>query len=143
MRPLDRLPYREFWATISSSRTRRASDRPRSAWSPASYARAGRSGCWQDELRRLPRPPYPIDPGSLFVAFYASAELGCHLALNWPMPARILDLFAEFRAATNGLPTVAGVEFARRARRLWARRHGREEKAEMRRLALRGGPYSG
>ena len=63
---------------------------------------------WQDELRRMSRPPYPIDTSALFVAYYAFAELGCHLALGWPMPPRILDLHAEFRAATNGLPTIAG-----------------------------------
>ena len=40
-----------------------------------------------------PSPPYPIDGDTLFVAYYASAELGCHRALDSPMPARILDLF--------------------------------------------------
>ena len=44
----------------------------------------------------------------LFVAFYASAELGCYRVLGWPMPERILDLFIEFRDRTNGLPTPAG-----------------------------------
>jgi hypothetical protein len=44
----------------------------------------------------------------LFVAYYASAELGCHLALGWPMPARILDLFTEFRCGTNGLDVPTG-----------------------------------
>jgi DNA polymerase I len=53
-------------------------------------------------------PQYSIGADCLFVAYYASAELGCHLALGWPMPARILDLFTEFRNQTNGLPTVAG-----------------------------------
>src|SRR3954452_6242120 len=53
-------------------------------------------------------PPYRIDEKALFVAYYASAELGCHLALNWPMPANVLDLLAEFRSATNGLPLPAG-----------------------------------
>ncbi len=43
-------------------------------------------------------PPYPTGPDALFVAYYASAELGCHLALGWPLPARVLDLYAEFRA---------------------------------------------
>jgi DNA polymerase I len=42
------------------------------------------------------------------VAYYASAELGCHLALGWPMPCRILDLCAEFRRATSGLPVPCG-----------------------------------
>jgi DNA polymerase I len=36
---------------------------------------------WRDEFGEL--PPYPTDdPSSLFVAFYASAEIGCHLALD-------------------------------------------------------------
>src|SRR5262249_35647397 len=33
-------------------------------------------------------PPYPTGPDVLFVAYYASAELGSHLALGWPVPAR-------------------------------------------------------
>ena len=36
------------------------------------------------------------------------AELSCFLALSWPFPANIIDLFAEFRVETNGLPTMAG-----------------------------------
>ena len=55
---------------------------------------------------RLISPPYPTGPGSLFVAYYASAELGCHLALGWPLPARVLDLYAEFKAADER-PAVA------------------------------------
>ena len=47
-------------------------------------------------------PPYPIGPDVLFVAYLASAELGCHLALGWPLPARVLDLYVEFRNAANG-----------------------------------------
>jgi DNA polymerase I len=53
-------------------------------------------------------PPYSTDASTLFVAFYASAELGCHRALGWPKPARILDLYAEFRNRTNGLTVPAG-----------------------------------
>ena len=63
---------------------------------------------WQDQLRGLPKPPYSLGPDSLVVAYYASAELGCHLALGWPMPARILDLYAEFRCLTSGLRTPCG-----------------------------------
>jgi DNA polymerase I len=43
-------------------------------------------------------PPYATGPDVLFVAYYASAELGCYRALGWSMPERILDLFAEFLA---------------------------------------------
>ena len=53
-------------------------------------------------------PPYATGSDVLFVAYYASAELGCYRVLGWPMPERILDLFAEFRDRTNGLPTAAG-----------------------------------
>jgi DNA polymerase I len=48
-------------------------------------------------------PPYATGRDVLFVAYYASAELGCYRALGWPMPERILDLFTEFRNRTNGL----------------------------------------
>ena len=39
------------------------------------------------------------------------AEVGCHLALGWPVPANVLDLYVEFRNLTNGkqLPCGAGL----------------------------------
>jgi hypothetical protein len=56
---------------------------------------------WRNEFSAL--PPFPTGPDVLFVAFYASAELGCFRALNWKMPERVLDLFCEFRNLTNGI----------------------------------------
>jgi hypothetical protein len=53
-------------------------------------------------------PPYATGPDVLFVAYYASAELGCYRSLGWQMPERILDLFTEFRNHTNGLATPGG-----------------------------------
>ena len=47
-------------------------------------------------------PPFPIDADTVLIAYYASAELGCFKALNWPPPVYILDLFTEFRAAPTG-----------------------------------------
>ena len=64
------------------------------------------------ERNQLPAaPPFPVDAGVLFVAYCASAELGCFLALDWRLPARVLDLYAEFRCATNRitLPIGAGL----------------------------------
>lgn len=46
-------------------------------------------------------PPYQIGPDALLVCYDAS-QLGCHLALDWPVPARVLDLKAEFRCLTSG-----------------------------------------
>src|SRR5690348_9863374 len=57
---------------------------------------------WEDELQRMKRPPYPLGKDCLFVAYYASAEMGCHLALGWPLPVNLLDLYVEFRNLTNG-----------------------------------------
>ena len=79
---------------------------------------------------------------TLYVAYYASAEMGCHLTLNWDLPHILLDLFCEFRCQTNGLKLPV------RNNLLGALSiHGLEhislvEKEEMRELALRGGPYS-
>ena len=98
--------------------------------------------CCQDELHRLSKPPYPTGCGSLFVAYYASAELGCHLALDWPMPERILDLYAEFRCKTSGLPTTCGNGLLGALAHHGLPALAAAEKTSMRELSLRGGPYS-
>jgi hypothetical protein len=82
-------------------------NRPIPVCAVAHELRSGRSfRIWLDELG--PSPPYAKGPDVLFMAYYASAELGCYRVLGWPMPERILDLFTEFRARTNGLETPAG-----------------------------------
>jgi hypothetical protein len=55
---------------------------------------------WHDEIG--PAPPYDIGPDAV-VVFYSGqeAELACHLALNWPLPANCVDLMVEYRMATN------------------------------------------
>jgi hypothetical protein len=54
---------------------------------------------WRDQLGK--EPPYRTDNRTVFFAFYASAELTCHLSLGWKLPINIIDLFAEFRCLTN------------------------------------------
>lgn len=56
---------------------------------------------WRDELLAMTEPPFNIGSDAVFVAFYASAELGCFQALGWPRPANILDLYIEHRLAMN------------------------------------------
>jgi len=97
---------------------------------------------WADRLARMRRPSFPIGPDSLFVAYYASAELGCFLALNWPMPARILDLFVEFRNLTNGLDTVAGNSLLGALAYFGLPAIDAADKSEMRELAQRPGPFT-
>lgn len=139
---LDRLPYREIWC-VDFEFSASAGERPEPLCLVARELRTGRLvRLWRDALLRMPTPPYPTDADALFVAFYASAELGCHQRLGWPLPARILDPYVEHRAATNGLPTIAGNGLLGALATCGLDGMGTEEKAEMRALALRGGPYS-
>jgi hypothetical protein len=87
-------------------------------------------------------PPYATDADTLFVAYYASAELSCHLALNWPVPARIVDLYAEFSTYTAGLPVPCGRSLLGALASFGLDGLPAADKAEMRQLALRGGPYT-
>jgi DNA polymerase I len=63
---------------------------------------------WHDELGA--EPPFPADDRTLYVAYMAAAEIGFFLACGWPAPARVLDLFVEFRNLTDlALPKNLGV----------------------------------
>jgi len=54
------------------------------------------------------KPIYPTDKNTLLITYFASAELGCHLALNFKNPLYILDLYSEFRCLTNGSHVPSG-----------------------------------
>jgi len=97
---------------------------------------------WQDELQRLEGPPYGLDGRCLFVAYYASAELGCHLSLGWPLPAAVLDLYAEFRNLTNGRNLLCGTSLLGALAFYGLPSVEAREKDDMRMLALRGGPWT-
>lgn len=97
---------------------------------------------WQDELIQMAQPPYSTGPDSLFIAYYASAEVGCHLVLNWPVPANILDLFTEFRTSTNGRPLPSGAGLIGALTYYGLNTFSALEKETMRDLVLRGGPWS-
>jgi hypothetical protein len=62
--------------------------------------RSGRKHRIWLEPGETPANPLPAD--ALYVAFSASAEWGCYLALGWDLPVYVCDLFAEFRCLTNG-----------------------------------------
>ena len=134
------LPFREIWAADFEF-IAQPGERQTPVCLVARELRSGRTiRLWQDQFG--PTPPFPIDPGVLFVAFYASAELGCFRALGWPMPVRILDLFTEFRDFTNGLTTPAGAGLLGALTYFGLDAIGATEKDEMRDLVLRGGPWS-
>jgi len=109
MRATDRLDaYREVWLVDFEFSTP-PGERPKPVCLVGREFRSGRTiRVWQEELWDCRTPPYPTGPDVLFVAYFASAEMGCHLALGWPLPERVLDLFVEFRNKTNGLNLPCG-----------------------------------
>src|SRR5262249_21645951 len=103
---LANLPFKEVWA-IDFEFCASPGENPEPVCVVAWELRSGRRmRLWRDEFGTA--PPYPTGPGALLVAYYASAEVSCHLALGWPVPERVLDLFTEFRNRTNGIPTGNG-----------------------------------
>src|SRR5262245_29892233 len=138
---MDRLPYREIWL-VDFEYTARAGSTPDPlcvvAWDPAPGRRVRQ---WlSGEAPEL--PPYPTGPGALFVAYYAAAELSSHLALDWPLPQRVLDLYVEFRNATNGLPVPCGNGLLGALAFYGLDAIEAAEKESMRQLAMRGGGYT-
>ena len=76
------------------------------------------------------------------MAYFASAELGCFLQLGWPLPTRVLDLYAEFRNATNGIPLPAGRSLLGALSYHSIPSITSEQKESDRALVMRGGPWS-
>lgn len=95
-----------------------------------------------DALVGLRSAPFDTGPDSLFVAYYASAEFSCFLALSWELPVNVIDLFAEFRNISNGLEAPSGPNLL--GALLWFRLPPGDavENLEMCRLASRGGPFT-
>jgi hypothetical protein len=56
----------------------------------------------------MTRPPFDIGEQSIFVPYAAFAELNTFDALGWPRPARVLDLYPEFRCQDNDAHNKSG-----------------------------------
>jgi DNA polymerase I len=137
---VDLLSFREIWA-VDFEFGSEPGENPEPVCLVASELRSGRKvRLWRDEFGTA--PPYPTGSTALFVAYYASAEIGCHLTLGWPVPERVLDLFTEFRNRTNGVPTENGSGLLGALAYHGLDGIGAVEKDEMRALILRGGPWS-
>ncbi len=97
---------------------------------------------WRDELRQLPVAPFPCGDDALTVAYYASAEVDCFLALGWPLPVNLLDLYCEFRVKTNGLTPTYGAGLIGALLYFDFPSQDAVNKDEMRQVVLSGGPWS-
>ena len=67
--------------------------------------------------------------------------MGCHLALGWPLPESVLDLFAEFRTHTNGTQLAAGSGLLGALALHGLPGIAEDSKESMRELVLSGGPW--
>src|SRR5262245_33086959 len=134
------LPFREIWCVDFEFHSGDG-ERPIPVCYVAHEERSGRRHrVWQSEFG--PEPVFSTGPDSLFVCYYASAEITSMLALDWPAPVNILDLFTEFRNHTNGRPTVAGAGLLGALAHFGLNGIKHDEKDAMRDLILTGGPWS-
>ncbi len=99
-----------------------------------------------DGLHSLSQPPYSIGPDSLVLAYHASADMHCHLALGWELPANVVDVYGEFRLQANGLPFPfeGKASYGLIAALRWCGLEAMSvvEKESHRQLAIRGGPFT-
>ena len=101
-------PFDEIWCVDFEFRAD-SGELPSPVCMVALELRSGREiKVWRDELISMKRAPFNTGQAALFIAFFNSAEIGCFLELDWPLPGNILDLFVEHRVETNGLPTMTG-----------------------------------
>jgi hypothetical protein len=82
--------------------------------------------------------PFVCDAGELFVSYYAIAEASVFLALRWPRPLRVLDLFTEFRNLRNGVKPSKGYGL----NSALAHYELRGVSKDVVELAIRGGPFT-
>jgi DNA polymerase-1 len=135
--------FREIWL-VDFEFSATLGNRPQPVCLVAHEMCSGRTiKLFQDSLLCRADPPYSVASDSLFVAYYASAELGCHLALDWPLPTSVLDLYVEFRCLTNGTDLPAGNGLLGALLFFGLDSMSVVEKDSMRQLAGRGGPYTG
>ncbi len=87
-------------------------------------------------------PPIHFGKDDLLVAYSAGAELSVFIAMNWPLPENVLDLFVEFRNATNGVLVPGMWSLASALEYYQVEGVDIAEKAPMLTLAIRGGPYT-
>jgi hypothetical protein len=134
------LPFDEIWLHDFEFISR-PGERPDVVCLVAHELRSGRTlRLWRDQLGAA--PPYRTDSGVLFVSFVANAECACHLALGWPLPAKVLDLNPVFRNLTNGRSTPDGKGLLGALRYYGLDAIGAKQKDAMRDRILKGWPFT-
>jgi DNA polymerase I len=84
-------------------------------------------------------PPITWTDHTLFIAYVATAELGCFHVLGWPLPAFVLDLNVEVRNLTNGALPTTFISLVDAAKLYHIPYLDKERKEAMRGIAIEGG----
>jgi DNA polymerase-1 len=137
------LPFEEIWLHDFEF-VSKPGERPDVVCLAAHELRSRRTlRLWRDAFDELDgQPPYRTDNGVLFVNFVANAECACHLALGWPLPARVLDLSPVFRNFTNGRLTPEGKGLLGALRYFGFSNTDQKLKDAMRDRIMRGWPFT-
>jgi hypothetical protein len=117
-------------------------ERPRPICFVARELRSGRLVREWVESQWPVEPPFTHGRRAIVIAYYASAEWGCYLALGWPLPELSVDLYAEFRRVTNGKIVSGGSGLLGALRWFGLNAIEGSEKEYMRSRILAGGPYN-
>jgi hypothetical protein len=109
------LPFREVWC-CDFEFSAPDGERPAVRCLVASEYHTGQTiRLWLDGEPVPLRPPFNVGPNALFVAFFASAEMGCFLQLGWPLPKHLLDLYVETKwdiCGKDGAPSKPSLVYA-------------------------------
>lgn len=97
---------------------------------------------FREQLQDMEEAPFDTGPDSLWIAFFASAEMDCFIQLGWPLPTNVLDIFVEFRNLTNGRTLPHGASLLGAMAYYGLTSIAPAEKEAMRDLILSGGPWS-
>jgi hypothetical protein len=92
--------------------------------------------------RPFPQPLFAAGPDVLFVAYSAPAELSVYLALGWPLPVRILDLYVEYRWLLSGFKMPGYGQLDALAAFGLSSPMDELIKEDVRSICRRGGPFS-
>jgi len=140
--PFDRVPHQELWA-VDFEFIAHQGEQQDPVCMVAKELRSGRViRLWRNDLQRMDAPPYPTGESTLFIAYYASPEIGCHLALGWPIPVQIFDCFTEFRNLTNGRRHPLGDSLLAALASYGINSIAADKKSYMRDLIMSGGPWN-
>ncbi len=134
--------FDEIWA-CDTEYSAPTGHRPSPICLVARELRSGRTiRTWADEMAARQTAPFRTDSRSLFVAYAAAAEFSVFQVLGWPAPARVLDLYFEFRMHTNCRDTPSGKGLLGASVYHGLPTMAAAEKDDMRQLAIRGGPFT-